>query len=210
LAFSSSWRPQLVSDRRQGADARRERVPIAVDDAVELAEQRGGFFVVQVNVHDHGANFRRVLIHSGRGGGAPVLKFDGGRAVLSPFVPERIVCSGLEAGVMLSCPPSFRPVAGRLGPNLGPSTAYLGTAMWRAPTGTDRWFPVSDTAMRRLCRQIAGFRDWCAENGVSRDLAEAALAHAIKDKTEAAYNRTSMIEQRREVMERWAAFAHGP
>jgi integrase len=67
-------------------------------------------------------------------------------------------------------------------------------AMWRAPTGTDRLFLASDTAMRRLCRQIAGkpitihgfrssFRDWCAENGVSRDLAEAALAHAIKDKT---------------------------
>jgi len=34
------------------------------------------------------------------------------------------------------------------------------------------------------------------------------LAHAIKDKTEAAYNRTSMVEQRREVMERWAALAY--
>ena len=55
----------------------------------------------------------------------------------------------------------------------------------------------------------SSFRDWCAENGVSRDLAEAALAHAIKDKTEAAYNRTSMIEQRRAVMERWATFAYG-
>src|SRR4029077_8799495 len=30
-------------------------------------------------------------------------------------------------------------------------------------------------------------------------VAEAALAHAIKDKTEAAYNRTSMVEKRREV-----------
>jgi hypothetical protein len=30
-------RPDLVADRRQGADARRERVPIAVDDVVELA-----------------------------------------------------------------------------------------------------------------------------------------------------------------------------
>ena len=38
-------------------------------------------------------------------------------------------------------------------------------------------------------------------------LGEASLAHAIKDKTEAAYNRTSMVEQRREVMERWAALA---
>ena len=34
------------------------------------------------------------------------------------------------------------------------------------------------------------------------------MAHAIKDKTEAAYNRTSMVEQRREVMERWAALAY--
>ena len=33
----------------------------------------------------------------------------------------------------------------------------------------------------------------CAENGVSRDLAEAALAHAIKDKTEVVYKRTSMV-----------------
>jgi hypothetical protein len=33
----------------------------------------------------------------------------------------------------------------------------------------------------------------------------------VKNQTEAAYNhhRTSMIEQRREVMERWAAFAYG-
>ena len=34
------------------------------------------------------------------------------------------------------------------------------------------------------------------------------MAHAIKDKTEAAYNRPSMVEQRCEVMERWATFAY--
>jgi integrase len=71
-----------------------------------------------------------------------------------------------------------------------------------------------------LCRQIAGqpitlhgfrssFRDWCAETGVNRDLAEAALAHTLRDKTEAAYNRTALVEQRREIMERWAAFCYG-
>jgi hypothetical protein len=42
----------------------------------------------------------------------------------------------------------------------------------------------------------------------SLETKEASLAHAIKDKTEAAYNRTSMVEQRREVMERWAALAY--
>jgi hypothetical protein len=38
-------------------------------------------------------------------------------------------------------------------------------------------------------------------------LGEASLARAIKDKTEAGCNRTSMVEQPREVMERWAALA---
>jgi integrase len=81
-------------------------------------------------------------------------------------------------------------------------------------------FRVSEATLYRLARQIAGlpitlhgfrstFRDWCAENGVSRDLAEMSLAHTVKNQTEAAYNRTSMIEQRREVIERWATFVYG-
>jgi integrase len=53
------------------------------------------------------------------------------------------------------------------------------------------------------------FRNWCAENGVPRELAEAALAHQVSNKTEAAYLRTRLIEQRREVMEKWAAFLLG-
>jgi integrase len=47
-------------------------------------------------------------------------------------------------------------------------------AMWRTPTGTDRLFPVSDTAMRRLCRQISGkpitphgFRSSFRDSGVT-------------------------------------------
>jgi integrase len=80
--------------------------------------------------------------------------------------------------------------------------------------------PISDTAMRRLACKVAGkaitvhgfrssFRDWCAETGVSRDPAEAALAHTLKDKTEAAYNRTTLVEQRRKVMESWWAHVYG-
>jgi integrase len=44
-------------------------------------------------------------------------------------------------------------------------------AMWRTPAATDRLFPVSDTAMRRLCRQISGkpitphgFYEYCEWN----------------------------------------------
>lgn len=52
----------------------------------------------------------------------------------------------------------------------------------------------------------SSFRDWCAETGVSRELAERCLAHAVKDATEAAYLRTDALEQRRPVMDAWAKY----
>ncbi len=50
------------------------------------------------------------------------------------------------------------------------------------------------------------FRDWCSKNGVPREIAERALAHSVKDATEAAYLREQLVEERRPVMARWAAF----
>ena len=55
----------------------------------------------------------------------------------------------------------------------------------------------------------SSFRDWCSENGYSRDLAERSLAHTIKDKVEAAYHRTDLLEQRRDLMNDWEAFVTG-
>lgn len=55
----------------------------------------------------------------------------------------------------------------------------------------------------------SSFRDWASENGYSRDLAEKALAHTIANKTEAAYHRTDLLEQRRPMMESWAAHVRG-
>lgn len=50
----------------------------------------------------------------------------------------------------------------------------------------------------------SSFRDWCSEHGYPRDLAERALAHAVKNKVEAAYHRTDLLEQRRPMMQAWA------
>jgi integrase len=55
----------------------------------------------------------------------------------------------------------------------------------------------------------SSFRDWASEHGYARDLAERALAHRVADKTEAAYHRTDLLEQRRVMMERWADFIAG-
>jgi integrase len=55
----------------------------------------------------------------------------------------------------------------------------------------------------------SSFRDWASEIGVPRDLAERALAHTIRNAVEAAYHRTDLLEQRRGVMEAWAAHVTG-
>ena len=51
----------------------------------------------------------------------------------------------------------------------------------------------------------SSFRVWAAERtNIPREVCEAALAHAIKDKAEAAYQRSDQFDRRRELMERWA------
>jgi integrase len=55
----------------------------------------------------------------------------------------------------------------------------------------------------------SSFRDWAAESGYSREVAERALAHAVANKVEAAYNRTDLLEQRRAMMATWADFVGG-
>ena len=51
------------------------------------------------------------------------------------------------------------------------------------------------------------FRDWAGEAmRHPREVAEAALAHVVGDKTEAAYLRADFIAKRRKLMDDWAAF----
>jgi integrase len=54
----------------------------------------------------------------------------------------------------------------------------------------------------------SSFRDWSAERtSIPRAVCEAALAHVVKDKTEAAYHRTDLFERRRELMDLWSQYA---
>lgn len=56
----------------------------------------------------------------------------------------------------------------------------------------------------------SAFRDWVAEKtSFQGEWAEAALAHTLPNKVEAAYRRTKFVEQRRALMEAWAAFTNG-
>ena len=82
-----------------------------------------------------------------------------------------------------------------------------------SPTGR----PLSDSTMSKLLRELgvkavphgfrSSFRDWCAETGRPREIAEAALAHTVKG-VEGAYFRSDLFEQRRELMQAWSVYLY--
>ena len=98
--------------------------------------------------------------------------------------------------------------------------------------GTELVFPaprggqLSDMALTALTRRMnfrddagrvcvphgfrSSFRDWVFERtDYPRDLAEAALAHALENKVEAAYRRGDALERRRAMMQAWANYCEG-
>jgi hypothetical protein len=57
----------------------------------------------------------------------------------------------------------------------------------------------------------SAFRDWAAEcTSFSNEVCEAALAHVIENKAEAAYRRGDLFDKRRKLMETWAAYCSAP
>ena len=81
---------------------------------------------------------------------------------------------------------------------------------------------LSNVAMLQVLRRLertgitvhgfrSTFRDWCAEStNYSADVAEMALAHTLRDKTEAAYRRGDLFEKRARLMADWARYCSKP
>jgi integrase len=82
--------------------------------------------------------------------------------------------------------------------------------------GDRRGKPLWNMAMLMVLRRMgrtdltshgfrSTFRDWVAEcTSFPREVAEAALAHVVGDKVEAAYRRGDLFEKRRRLMDAWA------
>ena len=80
--------------------------------------------------------------------------------------------------------------------------------------------PLAEGVLRHLLRRNgiaavphgfrSSFRDWAAEEtDHPREVVEAALAHVVKNKVEAAYRRTDLFERRRRLMDDWASYLAG-
>jgi integrase len=83
--------------------------------------------------------------------------------------------------------------------------------------GTRFGKPLSENTFNKLMKELGvevhahgfrtSFRTWTQEKtNFPREIAEAALAHSLKDKAEAAYARSDLLEKRAAMMESWAQF----
>ncbi len=83
--------------------------------------------------------------------------------------------------------------------------------------GTKAGKPLSDMTLSKLVKELGfkvdvhgfrtSFKTWAQERtNIPREVSEAALAHTIQNKAEAAYARSDLFEKRRDLMERWAQF----
>ncbi len=81
--------------------------------------------------------------------------------------------------------------------------------------------PLSDMSLTALLRRLkvdatvhgfrSSFRDWAGDHTTfPREVAEAALAHAVGDATEAAYRRSDALEKRRKLMLAWDEVLNAP
>src|ERR1035437_532126 len=78
--------------------------------------------------------------------------------------------------------------------------------------------PLSAMALEMVLRRMkienatvhgfrSTFRDWAADSThFANEVCEAALAHVIENKAEAAYRRGDLFDKRRKLMEAWAAY----
>jgi integrase len=82
--------------------------------------------------------------------------------------------------------------------------------------------PLSVMALEMVLRRMkidgvtvhgfrSAFRDWSAEcTNFTNEVCEAALAHVIENKAEAAYRRGDLFDKRRKLMEAWAVYCAPP
>ena len=87
-----------------------------------------------------------------------------------------------------------------------PSITFRSTLVRALPNAT--WEVLGDLTVHgfRSC-----LRDWAAElTSYPGELSEAALAHVVRDKVEAAYRRGDLFDKRRDMMAAWAAFCARP
>ncbi|MDX2101516.1 MAG: integrase arm-type DNA-binding domain-containing protein [Alphaproteobacteria bacterium] len=123
------------------------------------------------------------------------------RAALAVLARLEPLACGLDA-LIFPGPRRGKPLS-----NMALTQLLRGMAAPESPDQPPRWRdPRTDKAVT-VHGWRSTFRDWCAEASQhAREVAEAALAHVVRDKVEAAYQRGDFLEKRRALMVDWQRF----
>ena len=75
---------------------------------------------------------------------------------------------------------------------------------------------IADALLSRLLKRLdtgttphglrSSFRSWCADEAIDREVAEASLGHVNPNRGESAYQRSDMLERRRETTQAWSDY----
>lgn len=105
------------------------------------------------------------------------------------------------------------PLSNRALDVLADATAIVDESGLLFPSPTGRH--LSDATMSKLLKEHnigavphgfrSSFRSWCADTGVPREVAEAALGHTVAG-VEGAYQRSDLLETRRHLMDDWGGY----
>ncbi|MCF3594180.1 tyrosine-type recombinase/integrase [Rhodobacteraceae bacterium LMO-12] len=139
------------------------------------------------------------------------IEFHGGEAATTATSATWII----PASRMKMKKPHRVPLSGRALEILREAEALRGASGLVFPSMRDK--PLSDMTLSKLVKEQGfdahvhgfrtSFRTWAQEQtNFPREVAEAALAHTVKNKAEAAYARSDMFEKRRKMMESWAGY----
>ncbi len=142
------------------------------------------------------------------------IEFHGGEAATS----ATSATWAIPAERMKMARPHRVPLSGRALEILREAEALRGPSGLLFPSMRDK--PLSDMTLSKLVKELGfdadvhgfrtSFRTWAQEQtNFPREVAEAALAHVVRDKSEAAYARSDVFEKRRKMMESWAGYLDG-
>ena len=126
------------------------------------------------------------------------------------IIPAERMKAGKEHRVPLT-----KAAVAQLGPSAGRGRRWCSESDARPRN------PISDMSMTAVLRRMgrdgitvhgfrSTFRDWAGETtSFPREVIEAALAHRLTDKAEAAYARSDLFDKRRDLMSAWSSAAVG-
>jgi integrase len=138
----------------------------------------------------------------------PASRMKGGRAHRVPLTPEAVAL--LESlPMMKDSPYVFFAARGGMLSDMSLSAVMRRMQEAQVKAGAPGYLDPASKRPAVPHGLRSTFRQWAAERGSPRDMAEIALAHFIGSEVERAYQRSDMLDRRRDMMAAWAAFLNG-